>query len=607
MRVSPLPVLLAGLAFLYLGERVLEGTARSVCSGVGAVALLAAIALAALRAGAAQNARRRAGYWLVTGYITIAGGLALYAIQSDWLGWLEDGMAFDLIRVAWPVVVVMGVAPTLAMELAMRSMKGAPKIELARVVRASRSALIVATTLVTFASINFVANRWNRKVDLSYFKTTQPSASTMALVEGLVEPVEVFAFFPAGNDVERRVADYTGELATLSANLQVIAADQALRPDLARELKVRSNGALVFRRGKNTETLNVSTDLADARRVLRKLDPEFQERLLRVTRPDRIAYFTTGHLERGWSRRAEDGRLPMSELRTLLESLGFDIKSYGLADGLGDALPEDATLVVVAGALEPMLESERDALLRYLKSGGTLLLLTEPDHGSPDTELLEGLGLTMSGEMVASQAGQIRIPGRALSPYNLATNQTTLHPISNSYRSTSRRLSYAILGGGALEAIDPAPENVELKLLVRTAAGAYVDNNSDGERQETEPSGAKNLVAAIEFESKEDPGRAVVLSDADAAANGVIRNAGNAFIVADAVRWMAGDEELGQGGTTSEEDVQILHRKDEDKIWFYGTTLASPALVLAFGLVYTRRRKRRHSRERQSGLCLIGA
>ncbi|MEO1172234.1 MAG: DUF4350 domain-containing protein, partial [Myxococcota bacterium] len=545
------------------------------------------------------GSRRKANFWLFLAYKLVGDAMLVYLIQSDWLAWVSEGAAYDVLQVLWPAMLILGVAPAIAMERAMSSMAGAPEIELARVARGARGALIIACGLVTFASVNFVSARWNKKADLSYFRTTAPSESTRALVESLSEPTEVFLFYPPGNEVLVRVQDYTDELAPLSGQLTVQTLDQALDPTLARELKVRKNGVIAFRSGKNTETLNVDIDFTNARTVLRKLDQEFQERLVKVSRPERIAYFTVGHLEREFGASRDAERAPVSDLKSLLEGLGFQCRRLGLSEGLGDAIPDDATLIVIAGAVEPMLDGERAAIRAFLEGGGGVLMFVDPDHGEPDAELLASMGIRVPKGLAADKESQIRAPGRPLSPYNFATNQTALHPMSSSFRNTSRRLFYATMGSGALKKVDKPPEGVTVRVVVRSRPGAFVDANGDRVRQTEEKedeNAALSLGVVAEFEGKgEKKGRAIVFGDADAASNTLIRNPGNAYLIVDGVRWLAHDEDVAKGAPTLEEDVKIMHRKDEDSLWFYGTTLASPALVLGLGLLYTFRRRRRHS------------
>ncbi len=85
--------------------------------------------------------------------------------------------------------------------------------------------------------------------------------------------------------------------------------------------------------------------------------------------------------------------------------------------------------------------------------------------------------------------------------------------------------------------------------------------------------------------------RAVIFGDADFVADLIVRNQGNYVAVMDALRWLGGDEATA-GTVESEKDIRIRHRRDEDRIWFYGSSILIPASVLLVGVVYTRRTRR---------------
>lgn len=619
-----LPLMLVALGLLYVGERVLDGSPRVVVSALGAALVVLAFTISVARWLIASGDQRSAHFWLVLAYKVVADSLLIYCVQSDWLAWLSEGGVYVVAQVLWPFLLVLGLVPAIAMERALAAMSASPQIELSRVSRAARGALIIGLGLISFAAINYVGARWNKKVDLSYFRTTEPSESTRALVESIDQPTEVYLFYPGSNEVLARIQDYTDVLDPLSDAFTVTAIDQALDPALARELKVRDNGVIGFRSGKNTETLNISTDLAGARRMLRRLDEEFQKRLIKVSRPERVAYFTVGHAEREYSGSKKDPRPGFSDFKGLLEGLGFRCLKLGLSGGLGDEIPEQATLLVIAGPLEPFLEAERAAVERYLRRGGSVLMFADPDHGKVDSELLRVFGTRMPAGLAADSNTQIRVPGKALSPYNFATNQTALHPMSRSFRSVSRGFFYATIGSGALKKLAQPVPGVTLRAVVQSRPGAFVDANGDGELQPNEEEKEKarlSLVVAAEVARDDESdeghseleelqvddaktnasgkpsksGRVVVFGDADAGANGLIRNAGNAYLIADGVRWLAHDEEVAKGAPATEEDVKIVHREEDDALWFYGATLATPGLVLALGLLYTSRRRRRHS------------
>ena len=45
-----------------------------------------------------------------------------------------------------------------------------------------------------------------------------------------------------------------------------------------------------------------------------------------------------------------------------------------------------------------------------------------------------------------------------------------------------------------------------------------------------------------------------------------------------------------------EEDVRIMHTKEEDVVWFYTTIFAVPLFILGMGVVYNRYRLRQTRR-----------
>ena len=42
-------------------------------------------------------------------------------------------------------------------------------------------------------------------------------------------------------------------------------------------------------------------------------------------------------------------------------------------------------------------------------------------------------------------------------------------------------------------------------------------------------------------------------------------------------------------------DVPVVHTRDDDALWFYGTTIVTPGLVLLCGLLFVRSRRRRRT------------
>jgi hypothetical protein len=597
--IGPISALIAGLAAFYVAERALHDMTYWVVHVLGALSLLTAGVLAGMRPRLSEGDRRRAYARVFIEYAIVALAVVLYFLMKHDL--VPEGKLHATVQVLWPALLLLGLVPAIAMELSLLSMRAAPTVELWRVKLAARGARIVVLAMIAFAGFNFAASKWNRKIDLSYFKTTEVGTATQAIVKNLTKPVRLVLFFPAGNDVLEQVRIYADALAQESDKVTVEVADQALDTELAKTLKVRNNGYIAIVQGEKSETLKLDVDLEDARAALRELDAKMQEKLMRVIRPPRVAYFTTGHMERDYSPLGDDKRFGLGDFKTLTENLGFIVKRLGLGEGLGNKVPDDAALVVIAGAIEGFLAEERSSIQAYLDRGGKLLLLVDPDTGSTEDDLTAMLGVKVGKTLAAHDRYLVRVEGKGESPYYLATNRVSAHPSVTTLSRAGDRYGVVLLGVGAVTKLDKPPADLKITMTLRSMPDTWLDQNENRQFDKaTEKRAAYDYAAAIErtlpapADAKEgdkvEPKvmRAIVVGDADVGGDGIVRNPGNVYFMSDALRWLGGEEE-NAGTVESEKDVPIVHKKEEDTLLFYGTSFLMPALVLGLGLVVSRR------------------
>src|SRR4051812_46993576 len=114
----PLPLFLVGLVALYVGERALQGTARHGADAFAALLLVAAVVIAGMRWAGATAQRKQAHGWVLAGYGVALAGVALYAATAAGLVSGGGEKLPVLLQVAWPGLVLLGLLPTIAMELA---------------------------------------------------------------------------------------------------------------------------------------------------------------------------------------------------------------------------------------------------------------------------------------------------------------------------------------------------------------------------------------------------------------------------------------------------------------------------------------------------------
>ncbi|MCO4761230.1 MAG: Gldg family protein [Myxococcales bacterium] len=610
----PMGLMMLGLLTVFIGERVVVDEGLHVLVGwSGAACMIAATAWRCWHWHRAEGSVRHAERTLALSHVGVLLSLALFDLQAPKglaaLGLAAGSSPAVVLKVAWIAVLTLTLAATVAVERAWWTMPVAASVESKRLRLSRFSALKLAFALIFVFSINFAVTQRDIKVDVTFFKTTEPSGTTLDLVKRIEEPVTALLFFAPVSDILPLVRPYFDALAAVSPQLRVQVADHALEPGLAKRYRVRSNGFVVLVRGDPatasgvtaSERFEIGEQLAPARRAVRKLDATAQTRLAKLTRAPKRIRFTAGHRERtkkGDKRDPANARL--TQVHRLLDRFNIGSDELGLGDGLGAAVPKDATAVIVAGPRRPFLREESESLLRYVRTGGRLLLMIDPRTANQDdglADLLAQVGLRRLPGTVASTGHHMRSSYSKADRALVYSNTFGSHPSVSSASRNSLRVAAVMKHATAFERTAKVPRGVTVSFPIRTSADFWRDKNADYVRN---PKGKApehlqilNLMAAVTIKpktAKGREGRVVVIGDGDFATDALVGGRGNAFVFVDSLRWLIGQDKVG-GDLTSEEDIPIEHRKDADRIWFYATTFAFPLALLLIGLWVGRRRR----------------
>ncbi len=534
------------------------------------------------------------------------GSVALYFWQSDAFAKLA-GQTLEstspklagVIAVLWPALLTMSQVPTLLVELAYAAMARAPKLETARVQEALFAGLGLAFALIFAFAVQYVVTERDTKRDFSYFRVAKPGDATKKLVQSFDEKVDVVLFYPPASDVAEFVQAYFEELQADAPMLTLTRLDYALEPLKSKEYGVTGNGTVVFKKGARKETLFTGSEVEKSRTQLRALDQETQKRLLQVGKAKRTVYLTAGHGERTQdSLGGADQRGTIEVLNRTLQDQNFEVKVLSSAEGLGADVPRDAAAVFVMGPQRAFTEPEAKTLEAYEKRGGKLFFALDPEAGLTFEELLKPLGLSFKPEVLANDAAYARLKAN-YSPSdrrNIGTRSYSSHP---AVTSLSRYQAYVLLlGSGGLEELAAHEAGLQVDFAVRALPSTWNDINSNNEPDSPpEVRKAYGLMAAVSKRGTsnkiEDELRVLVLGDSDGITDSVLGQVqGNQFLVVDGLKWLLGDESL-QGSTNSEQDVAMTRTKEQDNVWFYGTTVHAPLAIIGVGMLARRRTKKK--------------
>ena len=617
LRLGRLPLFLLGLVLFFVSERYLNTESYHMMVRIAGLTLAGVGALCPLLLSSLQKSNGLVGEsksWMTMFYWQFAVFLSacLFLVYLQVLG--SSGSAETLVQKStlsmFLVLLALGAVSGVGAEFAMRECGTGILAEPVRVRRSTVSWLSIGMLLVALFGFNFAAAKKDVVSDWSYLKTTTPSSSTAALVKTLTEEMEVALFYPDTNDVRIQVSQYFDSLGGLDKHLKISYFDKDLNPKSAEKFRVSRNGQIVLSMNGKRARIDTSLKLKKARKILAKLDGEFQKAFRDVTSAKKIAYFTRGHGEMSWL--GPNKKNPLKSLRTVeafLRQQHYTLKQFGVSEGSTTEVPHSASVVVIVGATKPFQQSEVDALKKYLEGGGSLMVFLDVDKDLSDTavatdkwplrQLLVEVGLKFNSEMMANDRDYVGATRSKRDKWFIHSNVFTSHDSVVSLAKHEERVALILFEGGHFDVSKKMGE-WHTSETVRTLSSTFIDKNKDfafnkdSEKRSTYILGAvsenKKSTGSAKDKNDEKSGRVVAFSDSTMLADAVIRNPGNLLFFADSLKWAAGESELA-GTLSSEEDVKIIHTRKEDVILFNSTVFAMPIFVIGIGLFATRRRK----------------
>jgi hypothetical protein len=602
---------------VFVGRRLLgaDETLGPAVAWAGAAAVALAVGLELRAAGRAADAgARAAARWIASGYGAGLAALGIAGLTTAWaaetLGW--EGEARErwqgLAGAAWVLPWLAGTIPAAALHLARRH---SPRLlPLAQVRQTAAAALAAAFALALPFPANWLATRHEQRWDFTYFKTTAAGTATQNIAAALENPVNVRIFLPPTSELVDELRGYFAGIRGERLSVEIL--DAAANPRLAKALRVRDNGTVAFTAGDVvlpepgetppsdapaplTKTIEVGVDFDKAKRTLKKFDAEVQKILLDLGHSDRIVYLTAGHGEATWN--AGEPNRKVAAMRQILQAMHFQVKSLSVADGLADAIPEDADLVAILGPTEPFLDAEVAAVDAFSQRGGAVLVALDPEGrradlpADPLVDWVTRHGATYRPTMLAAEAGIVPVWREKRDRNNLVTNRFSVHPITTFLAERAANVFLFMPGTASFEVSQEGP--MKLVVAVRSLGVAWndLDGDLDFDADGGETKEERHLVVAV-TPKEEGPVRRRILVTADASlySDLALGNIANQQFVYDSFNWLIGSEALS-GTTESEEDVKIEHTKEGEATWFYATVLGVPLLVAGVGTWRTRRRR----------------
>ena len=430
--------------------------------------------------------------------------------------------------------------------------------------------VFVILLLLLVGLLGAVSRIYHQSWDVTFNARNSLSAGSVDLLTKLKEPIFITVYAAAANDIRKDASDFLTPYQRSKPNINVSFIDPAEQPMLARQAGVQHEGEMIVQVGKRSEHLSTFNESA------------FTNLLMRLARDkERLVVYLDGHGERKLDGAAN---YDLGDFGVQLASRGF--KSAPLNLTLAQAVPHNASLLIISSPRVDLLPAEVEKLKQYVQRGGNLLWLVdqEPLHGLQP--LVEQLGIALTpGSVIDPQAKEMKVAatvaiGAAYGKHKLFENFNviTVFPFAREVLALDSERGWRITP------------------LIQVAARGWLetgklDNSVAFDKNKDKP-GPITIAVALERSVETREQRVAVIGNGHFLANQYIGNAGNLDLGINLINWLAGDENLIAIQPRATRDAQVELSQRATLFIVIGFLIALPiAFLIAGGWVWWRRRR----------------
>jgi ABC-type uncharacterized transport system involved in gliding motility auxiliary subunit len=423
------------------------------------------------------------------------------------------------------------------------------------------------------------------------------------VLEGLKEPVRVLVF--EKNDRFQRFRDRLDTYAYVTPRVEAEYVDVDQNPARARQYEVQQYGTVVveYKDRKERVTSDAEQDITNA--IIKVVEGQQKK-----------VYFVQGHGEKDPT--SADERVGYNTISTALGRDNFLVEKLVLAQQ--PEVPQDASVVIIAGPTADYLSPEIDALRRYLDRGGKVLFMLDPSEGpnQPTPNLLalaSEWGFEVGNNVVVDVSGVGQLLGAGPSMPVAASYPS--HPITDRFNvitgyPLARSVAPASSGTTTrtpqvyVETSAQSWAESDLKALGSGEARVALDENAgdkrgpigiaaavsaDAPNQPARPAGDQTTADTGAEDAPKAQTRVAVIGDSDFVANEFLGVSGNRDLFLNTVNWLAQQENLIAIRPREAEDRRVTLTAERQRFTFYVSVLGIPLLVIAAGVATWWRRR----------------
>ena len=430
--------------------------------------------------------------------------------------------------------------------------------------------------------LNFLAYRHSHRFDLTSEKVFSLSPQSVQVLSSLTNDLRMEGFVEGG--VSPELDDLLKNYSAASGRVSYRLIDPDREPEMAERygIKAYNTVRITYGDASNQVTQPTEENLSNA--------------IIKLTRTGKqTVCVIEGHGEPDVD--DKEGAKGLAQAKAALENENYEVKKVLLASV--EKVPDDCSIVMVAGPARPFLPQELPALESYLKGGGRALFLLSPQRAEELVAFLEPWGVKVGDDVVVDQVVRL-FQGPALGLTPLVDTYDTSHEITRELKGRTifpmtRSVSAATDGKAGVKAVE----------LVKTSPSSWGEVDVDGifKRQQatldgTDRKGPVPIAVAVDADLKLMGGpdgkqaRLAVFGSTEFADNQHLEGTYfNRDLFLNTVGWLVGQSDLLSIRPRSLRSSRVSFTEREGTAIFYLSVLVLPELLLLIGLTVWWRRE----------------
>ena len=231
--------------------------------------------------------------------------------------------------------------------------------------------------VAVIALIGFLSVRFKVEADWTAGNRNTITEASVKQLDSMADPIQFTAFISPSADVRAAIETQIAKYQRFKSDIELAFIDPSTQPQKVRELGIGAAGEVVVEyqgRSENLRALSEQTITTALQRL--------------AYSGEQWVVFLEGHGERRIDGDEPDSLAMFTEV---LRDKGLKVRGLNLAKN--PSIPDNTSVLVIASPQRNLLPGEQQIIADYVKDGGNLLWMADPDYPTGLEPVAEVLGI----------------------------------------------------------------------------------------------------------------------------------------------------------------------------------------------------------------------